>query len=170
MPEGETKKEKIMLGIRIICIGKLKEKYWTAACEEYIKRLKGYCSPVIVEVKESKLPANPSASDEKNVILREGRDILGRIESGDYVIALDIQGKELGSEELARKISDMSFHTSRIDFIIGGSLGLSDEVKKRADLRLSFGKITLPHQLARVVLLEQIYRAFKINAGETYHK
>ena len=86
------------------------------------------------------------------------------------MIALDIRGKEFSSEELARKISDISFNNSRICFIIGGSLGLSDEVKERADLRLSFGKITLPHQLARVVLLEQIYRAFKINSGEAYHK
>ena len=86
------------------------------------------------------------------------------------MIALDIQGRELASEEIARKIAEISFDYSRISFIIGGSLGLSDEVKKRADFRMSFGKITLPHQLARVVLLEQIYRAFKINAGEAYHK
>ena len=86
------------------------------------------------------------------------------------MIALDIGGRELGSEEIASKIADVSLHSSKIDFVIGGSLGLSDAVKKRADMRLSFGKITLPHQLARVVLLEQIYRAFKINAGETYHK
>lgn len=159
-----------MLNIKIICVGKLKEKYWDAACSEYLKRLSGYCSPAVVEIKEAKLPANASAADELNVINKEGSDILAKIDSGDYVIALDIQGKELGSEELARKISDISFNNSRIDFVIGGSLGLSDEVKRRADMRLSFGKITLPHQLARVVLLEQIYRAFKINAGETYHK
>ena len=121
-------------------------------------------------MKEAKLPANASAADEKNVIAAEGRDILSKISSSDYVIALDIQGKELASEEIARKISEISFNNSRISFIIGGSLGLSDEVKKRADFRMSFGKITLPHQLARVVLLEQIYRAFKINAGEAYHK
>ena len=159
-----------MLNIKIICVGKLKEKYWDAACSEYLKRLGGYCNPSVVEVKEAKLPANASAADELNVINKEGSDILAKIDSGDYVIALDIQGKELGSEDLAKKISDISFNNSKIDFVIGGSLGLSDEVKRRADLRLSFGKITLPHQLARVVLLEQIYRAFKINAGETYHK
>lgn len=159
-----------MLNIRIICVGKLKEKYWDAACNEYIKRLKGYCSPAIVEVKESKLPANASESDEKNVIFREGQEILTKVDKGDYVIALDIKGKELASEEIAKKIADISFNNSRIDFIIGGSLGLSDEVRQRADMKLSFGRITLPHQLARVVLLEQVYRAFKINAGETYHK
>ena len=159
-----------MLNIRIICVGKLKEKYWEAACAEYIKRLGGYCSISVAEIKESRLPANASASDEANVIVKEGKDILAKIDSSDYVIDLDIQGKELSSEDLARRIADISFNTSRIDFVIGGSLGLSEEVKRRADLRFSFGKITLPHQLARVVLLEQIYRAFKINAGETYHK
>lgn len=159
-----------MLNIRVICVGKLKEKYWDAACEEYMKRLRGYCSLAIVEVKESKLPANASPADEQNVITREGKDILSKIDSSDYVVALDIGGKELASEEIAARISDISFNNSRIDFIIGGSLGLSDEVRRRADMRLSFGRITLPHQLARVVLLEQLYRAFKINAGETYHK
>ena len=159
-----------MLNIKVICVGKSKEKYWDAAYAEYLKRLKGYCSPEVIEVKEAKLPANASPADEKKVIETEGREILGRIGSGDCVIALDIQGKELSSEDIARTISEISFDYSRISFRIGGSLGLSDEVKKRADFRMSFGKITLPHQLARVVLLEQIYRAFKINAGEAYHK
>ena len=159
-----------MLNIKVICVGKSKEKYWDAAYAEYLKRLKGYCSPEVIEVKEAKLPANASPADEKKVIETEGREILGRIGSGDCVIALDIQGKELSSEEIARKISEISFDYSRISFIIGGSLGLSDEVKRRADFRMSFGKITLPHQLARVVLLEQIYRSFKINRHEAYHK
>lgn len=159
-----------MLNIKVICVGKSKEKYWDAAYAEYLKRLRAYCSPEVIEVREARLPANASPADERNVIDAEGRDILGRISGGDFVIALDIRGKEFSSEELARKISDISFNNSRICFIIGGSLGLSDEVKERADLRLSFGKITLPHQLARVVLLEQIYRAFKINSGEAYHK
>ncbi len=159
-----------MIKIKVICVGSLKEKYWDAACKEYMKRLGGYCNPQIIEVKESKLPANASAADEQNVILREGEEILSKIDASDYVVAMDIQGKELSSEDLARKVSEISFNSSKIDFIIGGSLGLSDAVKKRANLRFSFGKITLPHQLARVVLLEQIYRAFKINAGEAYHK
>lgn len=159
-----------MLNIRIICVGKFKEKYWEAASAEYIKRLGAYCSVSVTEVKEEKLPAHASRADEENVIKKEGRSILGKIGDGDYVIALDIEGKELSSEQLASKIAGISFSSSAIDFIIGGSLGLSDEVKARAGLRLSFGKITLPHQLARIVLLEQIYRAFKINAGETYHK
>lgn len=159
-----------MLNIRIICVGKFKEKYWESASAEYMKRLGAYCSISVTEVKEEKLPAHASRADEENVITKEGKSILDRIGPGDYVIALDIGGRELSSEDLAAKIAEISFTSSTIDFIIGGSLGLSREVKSRAALKLSFGRITLPHQLARIVLLEQIYRAFKINAGETYHK
>ena len=159
-----------MLNIRIICVGKFKEKYWEAASAEYMKRLGAYCSVSVTEVREEKLPAHASRADEEKVIEKEGKSILEKTAAGDYVIALDIGGRELSSEQLAQKIAGVSFASSTIDFIIGGSLGLSAEVKSRADMRLSFGKITLPHQLARVVLLEQIYRAFKINAGETYHK
>lgn len=159
-----------MLSIRIICVGKFKEKYWEAASAEYMKRLGAYCNVSVTEVKEEKLPANASRADEETVIMKEGRSILDKIGNGDYVIALEIGGKELSSEDLAAKMAEISFTSSTIDFVIGGSLGLSKEVKSRAALRLSFGRITLPHQLARIVLLEQIYRAFKINAGETYHK
>ena len=159
-----------MLNIRIICVGKFKEKYWEAASAEYMKRLGAYCNVSVTEVKEEKLPAHASRADEENVIDKEGKSILEKIGAGDCVIALDIKGKEMSSEALAAKIADISFTASTIDFIIGGSLGLSAEVKSRADLRMSFGPVTLPHQLARIVLLEQIYRAFKINAGETYHK
>jgi 23S rRNA (pseudouridine1915-N3)-methyltransferase len=159
-----------MLNIRIICVGKFKEKYWEAASAEYMKRLGAYCNVSVIEVKEEKLPAHASRADEENVIIKEGKSILDKIAAGDYVIALDIGGKELSSEDLAAKIAETSFTSSTMDFVIGGSLGLSKDVKSRAALRLSFGRITLPHQLARVVLLEQIYRAFKINAGETYHK
>lgn len=159
-----------MLNIKIICVGKFKEKYWEAASAEYMKRLGAYCSVSVTEVKEEKLPAHASRADEENVIMKEGKSILDKIGTGDYVVALDIGGRELSSEDLAAKIAQISFTKSTIAFVIGGSLGLSNEVKSRAALRLSFGKITLPHQLARIVLLEQIYRAFKINAGETYHK
>ena len=159
-----------MLNIRIICVGKFKEKYWEAASAEYMKRLGAYCNVSVTEVREEKLPAHASRADEENVIIKEGRSILEKTRAGDFVIALDIGGKELSSEAFAAKLADVSFTASTVDFIIGGSLGLSTEVKSRADLRMSFGPITLPHQLARIVLLEQIYRAFKINAGETYHK
>ena len=159
-----------MLGLKIVCVGKLKERYWQEACGEYMKRLGAYCNGEIIEVKEEKLPANPSAADERNVIDAEGRSLLDKIGKNDYVIALDVKGKALSSEEMAGRISEISFTHSALAFIIGGSLGLSDEVKARADARISFGPITLPHQLARVVALEQIYRAFKINSNETYHK
>ena len=159
-----------MLNIRIICVGKFKEKYWEAASAEYMKRLGAYCNVSVTEVKEEKLPAHASRADEEKVIEKEGRAILEKTGAGDYVIALDIGGRELSSEQLASKMAEISFTSSTINFVIGGSLGLSAEVKSRAALRLSFGKITLPHQLARIVLLEQVYRAFKINAGETYHK
>ena len=168
--EGSLPDRGRMLNIRIICVGRFKEKYWEAASAEYMKRLGAYCNFSVTEVKEERLPANASRVDEENVIAKEGRSILSKTGAGDYVIALDIKGRELSSEDLAARMADISFTSSTIAFIIGGSLGLSEEVKKRADLKLSFGKITLPHQLARIVLLEQIYRAFKINAGETYHK
>ena len=159
-----------MIEIRIICVGKLKEKYWEAAIAEYMKRLGAYCRVSVTEVREEKLPANASPADERAVIEAEGRELLSKTAKGDFVVALDIGGKELSSEDLAEKIRQTAFTHPVIDFIIGGSLGLSGEVKQRADLSMSFGRITLPHQLARVVLAEQIYRAFKINAGETYHK
>ncbi len=159
-----------MLNIRIICVGKLKEKYWEAACAEYMKRLGAYCSVSVTEIKEERLPANASRADEENVIVKEGRAILEKVNAGDFVIALDINGKEMSSEAFAARLADISFTASTVDLIIGGSLGLSAGVKSRADMRMSFGPVTLPHQLARVVLLEQIYRAFKINTGETYHK
>lgn len=158
------------MNINVICIGKLKEKYWTAAIEEYSKRLGGYCSLKIVELKESKLPKNAGAADELNVINKEGEEILAKIGDGDYVVALEVEGQLLESPELAHEIEAASMRHSTIDFVIGGSLGLSTAVKRRANLGMSFGRITLPHQLARVVLLEQIYRAFKINNNETYHK
>ena len=158
------------MNINVICIGKLKEKYWTAAIEEYSKRLGSYCSLKIVELKESKLPKNASEADELNVINKEGEKILAKIGDGDYVVALEVEGKLLSSTELAREVSAAAMQHSTIDFVIGGSLGLSTAVKRRANLGWSMGRITLPHQLARVVLLEQIYRAFKIINNETYHK
>ena len=130
-----------MLNIRIICVGKFKEKYWEAASAEYMKRLGAYCNVSVIEVKEEKLPAHASRADEENVIIKEGKSILDKIAAGDYVIALDIGGKELSSEDLAAKIAETSFTSSTMDFVIGGSLGLSKDVKSR-----------------------------KINAGETYHK
>lgn len=157
--------------IKVICIGKLKEKYWTAAINEYGKRISGYSNIEILELKESKLPANPSLADELAVIEKEGKNILSRIKDNEYVIAMEVEGEQIDSVKLADKMQNIfDKKASTIDFIIGGSLGLSPEVKKRADYGLSFSKMTFPHQLTRVMLLEQIYRAFKISSRETYHK
>lgn len=159
------------MNITVIAIGKLKEKYWVDAIKEYSKRLGGYCSLNIIELKESPLRANPSAADEQAVKNAEGADILSRIKPTDFVITLEIKGKALSSEQLADKIENLAINgRSSIVFVIGGSLGLSQEVSKRADFKLSFSAMTFPHQMMRVILLEQIYRAFKIIRNEAYHK
>ena len=147
------------MNIQIICVGKLKEKYWTDAISEYRKRLSRYCSMEIVELKESRLPDKASAADEENVKVEEGRAILKAVKDGTFVITLEILGKQLSSPELAEKLETLSLDgKSNVAFIIGGSLGLS------------FSKMTFPHQMMRVILLEQIYRSFKIIKHETYHK
>lgn len=157
--------------IQIICIGKLKEKYWTDAVGEYMKRLSKYCDMEITELKESRLPDKASASQEDAVIRDEGENILKHVKDGSYVVSLEIGGKNLSSEELAQKISELPLNgKSHITFIIGGSLGLSKDVSKRADFKLSFSRMTFPHQMMRVILLEQIYRSFKIIRNEIYHK
>ena len=159
------------MNVTILAVGKLKEKYWRDAVAEYSKRLKSYCSLQITEIKESPLRANPSAADEEAVKIAEGADILSRIRSSDYVITLEIKGKGLSSEALAQKIEALAIDgKSSIIFVIGGSLGLSEEVSRRADFKLSFSAMTFPHQMMRVILLEQIYRSFKINRHEEYHK
>ncbi len=159
------------MNIQIICIGKLKEKYWTDAIAEYSKRLSRYCTLEIIELKEARLPDKASPADEENVKLEEGRAILKAIKDGTYVITLEILGKQLTSPELADKIQTLSIEgKSNVAFIIGGSLGLSAEVSRRADYKLSFSKMTFPHQMMRVILLEQIYRGFKIIKNEAYHK
>ena len=159
------------MNIKIICIGKLKEKYWVDAVAEYSKRLKPYCSLEIAELKESRLKQNAGPAEEEEVKVNEGREILDKIAPSDYVITLEIKGKRLSSEQLADKIAVLALAgKADIDFIIGGSLGLSAEVSRRADYKLSFSDMTFPHQMMRVILLEQIYRAFKIQRGEPYHK
>lgn len=159
------------MNVNIICIGKLKEKYWQAAVAEYSKRIGGYARIHIAELKEVKLPKNASPADELQVMEKEGESILARIVDGDYVIAMEVEGKMLDSVELSRHLMrTFDGGHSTVDFIIGGSLGLSDAVKRRADFGLSFSRMTFPHQMARVLLLEQIYRSFKIANNETYHK
>ena len=159
------------MNIEIICIGKLKEKYWKDAIDDYSSRLNRYCRFHIIEMKESRLPGNPSKADEENVKKAEGTSILGALRERMYVIALDVQGRKMSSEQLAAHIEEhRNAGTGTMAFIIGGSLGLSEEVLRRADLRLSFSPMTFPHQMMRVILAEQIYRSFKIIHHETYHK
>ena len=161
-----------MLKINIICIGKIKEKYFTDALGEYAKRLTAFCKFSVVELNEERIRSNtPNEAQIAEVIEAEGRRILQKIGASDYVAAMCIEGKLLSSEELSETLDKAALSgKSTVDFIIGGSYGLSDEVKRRADLRLSMSKMTFPHQLARVILSEQIYRAFEINSGGKYHK
>lgn len=157
--------------ITLITVGKIKEKFYTDAIGEYSKRLSRYCKLEILQVADEKTPDGASAAQERQIKEREGQRILGQIKDGAYVIALAIDGEMLDSEGLAKKLEGLGTGgQSQIVMIIGGSLGLSDEVLKRADYRLSFSRMTFPHQLMRVILLEQIYRSFRIISGEPYHK
>ena len=159
-----------MLTVNLICIGKLKERYWREACAEYQKRLGAFCRLNVLELSEYRLPADPSDSQIARCIEEEGKAILNRLPGG-RAAALCIEGKELSSPELAGLLEQTALHgESAVSFIIGGSYGLSEPVKRRAELRLSMSPMTFPHQLARVMLLEQIYRAFQINANGKYHK
>lgn len=159
-----------MLNINIICVGNLKEKFFCDAVSEYKKRLQRYCKFEIVELSEEKISDQSTQSQIDKTLKKEGEKILSKIGKSDYVVAMCIEGKQLSSEELSHKISDISQTNSTISFVIGGSWGLSDEVKNRANMRLSVSKMTFPHQLFRVMLSEQIYRAFSITANAKYHK
>jgi 23S rRNA (pseudouridine1915-N3)-methyltransferase len=159
------------MNITVISVGKLKEKYLKEAIQEYSLRLTKYCRLDIIEVPDEKAPENMSAAEEDIVKLKEGQIILKNIKDDTYVIALAINGKQLSSEKFAELISGLGLRgKSNIAFVIGGSLGLSEEVLKRADYHLSFSAMTFPHQLMRVILLEQVYRGFRIIKGEPYHK
>ena len=157
--------------ITLITVGKIKEKYLKDAIAEYSKRLSRYCKLEIVEVADEKTPDNASATVEDAIRDKEGERILKYIKEDAYVITLEIAGKMLTSEEMAEKIEKLGVQgTSHIIFIIGGSIGLGREILKRSDYALSFSKMTFPHQLMRVILLEQIYRSYRIIQGEPYHK
>ena len=157
--------------ITLVTVGKIKEKFFEDAIKEYSKRLSRYCKLEVLQVADEKTPEGASEAVELQIKEKEGQRILSLIRDDAYVIALAIEGKMLGSEELAEKIEKLGVGgVSQIVFVIGGSLGLSSQVMKRADYALSFSRMTFPHQLMRVVLLEQIYRAFKIISGERYHK
>lgn len=157
--------------ISIVSVGKLKEKYLKQGIQEYLKRLSAYAKVDIIEVADEKAPESMSEAEMLEVKRKEGERILSQIASDTYVITLEINGKMLSSEQLAAKLDELAtYGKSKIAFVIGGSLGISDEVQKRSDLALSFSKMTFPHQLMRLILLEQVYRGFRINRGEPYHK
>lgn len=158
------------MNVTIIAVGKIKEKYFSDAVAEYAKRISRFARLDIIELADEKIPDNASEKSELAIKDKEGKRILAKLPQNAFVAAMCVEGKETSSEELADVIADAAMTTGHAVFIIGGSLGLSDEVKQCANARLSFGRITLPHRLMRVVLTEQLYRAFKINAHESYHK
>ena len=156
-----------MLRITVVAVGKLKERFWTQACDEYLKRRRPYASLQVVEVPD----VDPSQQGADAALAREAEGILRAVPDDAFAVLLAIRARELSSEQLAAKLDDLALGgTSSIAFIIGGSHGVAPAVAARANMQLSFGPITLPHNLARVVLLEQLYRAFKITRGEPYHK
>lgn len=160
-----------MLNITIICIGKLKEQYLRDASAEYAKRLSASCKLNIVELGAEKLSDNPTKKEIENALISEGRKIIEKIPKGSAVYTMCIEGKQRSSEELSKEIDDIAANgVSSIVFIVGGSFGLSDEVKSLSSKRLSMSKMTFPHQLARIMLLEQIYRSRQISLGTKYHK
>lgn len=159
------------MNITLITVGKIKEKYLKDAVDEYRKRLSRYCKLDIVEIQDEKTPDNASLKEEQIIKDKEGEGILKCLKDNVYVVALDLKGKMLSSEELSDFIKDLGITgESNIAFIIGGSLGLSEAVLNRANYKLCFSKMTFPHQLMRVILLEQVYRGFRIMKGEPYHK
>ena len=159
-----------MLNVKIITVGNLKEAYLRDAVAEYKKRLSAFCVPEVVELKETKLPDSPSPSQIKAGMEDEGKRILAAIPPRSTVVTLCVEGKQMTSEQLAEYIENASSLSGCLCFVIGGSFGLADSVKSRADMKLSMSKMTFPHHLARVMLIEQLYRGFKINEGSRYHK
>lgn len=157
--------------ITLITVGKIKERFFEEAVAEYSKRLSRYCRLEIIQVADEKTPDGASEGMERQIKEKEGKRILANIKEGAFVMALAIEGKMLSSEELAGKVQKLGVDgVSQIVFVIGGSLGLSEEVMRRADFSLSFSKMTFPHQLMRVIFLEQLYRSYRIISGEPYHK
>lgn len=157
--------------IQILTVGKLKERYLVDGIAEYVKRLGPYAKVQMIKVPDEKAPENMSPAEEQQVRVKEGERLLAKLAADVYVVALAIDGEMWTSEQLAGSLDKLAtYGRSQVAFVIGGSLGLSSELLRRADMRLSFGRMTLPHQLMRLVLVEQIYRAMRINRGEPYHK
>ena len=158
------------MNMALICMGKLKEKYWRDAAAEYEKRLSRFGKWETIELPDLPEPSNSSPAIEEQIKKKEGEAILAKLRDSDVVVCLCIDGKQLDSVQLSKKLTELIDTGRRVVFIIGGSLGLGDDVVRRAQLKLSFSPMTFPHQLARIMLLEQTYRALKISAGERYHK
>ncbi len=159
-----------MLNIQIICVGKLKETYLKNAIAEYSKRLSKYCKLSILELPDEKIPDKLNITISENIKSKECTNIINHLKDNSYIIALDLNGKQFSSEEFSEKLDNISMINSNVTFIIGGSLGLNTELLNKCDLKICFSKMTFPHQLIRVFLLEQIFRAFKISNNESYHK
>lgn len=158
-----------MVHINVLCIGKIKEQFLKDAIEEYSKRLSKYCILNIIELSDKKIPDKSNTSIEKQIIDFESDEIISRLSKYDYKICLDLSGKEYSSPEFASKLSSLQLSQSEITFIIGGSLGVNNNLKSICNERICFSRMTFPHQLMRVFLLEQVFRAFKINNNEKYH-
>ncbi len=157
--------------ITVLAVGKIKEKYFTGAVEEYAKRLSRFCRLELVEVPDEKTPDGAGRAQELQIRIKEGERILQKLPGSSFVVALSIDGRMLDSVELSRQMERWNVNgISHIIFVIGGSLGLSPQVLERADMKLSFSKMTFPHQLMRVILLEQVYRSYMIRSGAPYHK
>ena len=160
-----------MQRVTVLCVGKLKERFYADAAAEYVKRLQRYCKLEIIELPEQRLPEDPSPAEIQRALRAEGAAIREKLPKGGAVVALCIEGKPCSSEELSRRMADFGIQgRTQVTFIIGGSFGLDEDVKKQADWRLSMSPMTVPHHLARVMLLEQIYRACQIAEGTKYHK
>ena len=160
-----------MLNVTVICVGKMKEKFYIEAAAEYQKRLKGYCKLEVIELPEQKLPQDPAPGQIEAALDKEGEAILAKLPKAGKVVAMCVEGKGMSSPKLAQTMGGwMVAGASDVTFLVGGSYGLSPKIKQRADVRLSMSEMTFPHHLARVMLLEQIYRAFKIQEGSGYHK
>jgi len=159
-----------MLSIQIISIGKLKENYLKSAIDEYSKRLSKYCKLEILELPDEKIPEKLNSNISNEIKTKECTNIIRHVKKDSYVVALDLRGKQYTSEEFSQNIESISMTSSNITFIIGGSLGLTDELLNICNQKICFSKMTFPHQLIRVFLLEQLFRAFKISNNETYHR
>ena len=156
--------------ITVVCAGKIKEKYLSTGIAEFMKRLRPFAQVEIREIHEEKMPDEPSAAEKEQVLQKEGEKLLKLVPSGSYLFVLDVYGTEMASEQLAARIDQLGLQgRSNITFLIGGAFGLSQEVRTAADERLSFSQLTFTHQMVRLLLVEQIYRAFKINRHEKYH-